>query len=169
MGYRNKHCRKHTPDDFVPRYIVRNGATTNVVFKCFYCTPGHNPHQHDFIGWPAPNYHAESCQMPTPRDVVPWLPKPYLGANTTPIQLADEGFTDASVVFDDDVSGKVTAVATFDQADENVINVHFDTSFPTFQDPPKELKFTLFASGGSERHAVCRGILVVLPGAPYSS
>lgn len=169
MGYRYEHCEDQGLDYFAPRYIVRNGATVNLVFKCFYTTPGHDPRYHDFVGWPRPDHPDSTCQTPPPSIHNALLPKPYLGANTTPIQLAHEGFTDASVVFDDDVSGYITALAEFDQDESNVINVHFDTSFPTFQDPPKEFKFTLFASGGSERHAVCRGILVVLPGAPFSS
>ena len=170
MAYRYNSEPAEKPEDMLPRYSVRNGATIDIVFKCYYYTPGqgHDPHYHDYIGWPDPHHPGHACQMATPRDVDPRLPQPVLRTldDQVPIHLTEEGYTETVVVFDEDVSDGITCSASIGSEDDYIVTAHFDTSFDTFEDNPKEYRFTLFVINGSIRDAVCRGILVVQPGSP---
>ena len=164
------------PEDMLRRFDVRNGATMKASFGCFYFVPqpGHDPHYHDYINWPAPNYHGEPCQMKTPRDIDPRFPKPVLrtDGDLVPIHLADEGYTEAAVSFDDDdLAENLTATATIDTDEDHVVKLNVTTDFPTFKDKPIEIRFTVFVKKSSTgvKDAVCHGILVVLPGSPYPS
>lgn len=173
MAYRNNSTPPPKPEDMLPRYFVRNGATLDLVFRCFYFDPDlwHDPRYHDYMMWPAPNYHGVPCQMETPRYPIPWAHKPArrVAGDQDPIHLTEEGYTEAIVVFEDEeAAADVEASAYFDEEDDYIVVAHFDTSYPSFSDKPKELRFTLFVSREGCRDAVCHGILVVQPGAPYA-
>lgn len=177
MGYRINNDKPPKPEEQLPRYEVRNGATMVRRFECYYFNPKetHSPHYHDFLGYPAPNYHHDSCQMQPPREVDPRMPDPVLrtSEDLTPINLTDEGYTSAVVVFDDDENSQyLDASAWFDSDYGYVVNMSVKANFPTFEDEPKEMWFTLFVGISGEStinyDAVARGIVVILPGAAYT-
>ena len=159
------------PEDMLIRYPIRNGAIKKVVFKCYYYTPGqgHDPEYHDYIGWPDPHHPGHACQMASPRDVDPSLPMPVLRVpdDQVPIHFIEEGYTDAIVVFDNaDAYDGISCSASIDNTDDYMVIVKFDTFFPSFEDEPKEFRFTVFVTKEDARDAVCHGILIVQPGSP---
>jgi len=169
MGYRTLDIPPK-PEDMLPRFEVRNGATLKVSFGCYYLGVGHDPHFHDYMHWPAPNYHpGPICQMHPPRDIPRWrecFPYPKLPGKLEHIDLEDEGYTSVEIVWDDDdVLDSCTCSADFSDDSDNVIEISVDTAFDAFQDKPLEHRFTVFVGGDSVgKDAVCRGIMVVLPG-----
>lgn len=173
MGYRNKEPKKK-PEDFLPRFGIRNGATLRTAFACYYFTPadGHDPKYHDHIGWPAPDHPDESCQMKPARYPINGLPRPVLRTkdDLTPINLTDEGYAKASITFDDPAIAEfITASAYIDETDDHLVNVSIAVDAPTFKDKPIDVRFTVFVSDESEsvRDAVCHGILSILPGSSF--
>lgn len=171
MGYRTLD-KPPKPEDLLRRFDVRNGAIMHVTFGCYYSKNGHDPHYHDYINWPAPDYHPGlPCQMHPPRSPFRWL-QPITGnpIQLDPIDLVDEGYNEATVVYDDpDIAQYLDTDAEIDADDQNLIRMNVKASLPTFEDQPKEARFTLFIkrSDGLAIDAVCHGIVVVLPGSPY--
>lgn len=175
MAYRiNKKPIK--PEDKLRRFTVRNGATIDVLFPCYYYQPveGHDPHYHDFIGWPSPSTPGDACQMYPPRDRYRWNRHPLMrnGEDLTPIHLRLEGYDEAVVTFSDqDIAEFVAATAWIDEDDDYLIRFHVNANLATFSDKPLDTWFTIFIKrndGNMEyKDVVCHGILTVLPGSPY--
>lgn len=171
MGYRNN-IEPPKPEDMLPRFSVRNGATLRLAFHCYYLNweEGHDPHYHDYINWPTRNYHGEACQMLPPRDHPPYGPEMnYLVDDVTPINLTSEGYSQIKVAFDnDDIDDYLTATAEIITNEEgNVVKLHIATAIPTFSGEPKSTKFTVFAVNSTTScvDEIIHGILDVLPGA----
>ena len=165
------------PEDMLPRFAIRNGATLKMTLDCYYLDPKetHDPHYHDHINWPSEDYHpGPICQMVPPRDPRPWFPFPIMRTrdDVSPIDLRGAGYIDLDISFDEsDVLDHVETRLSFDtEAGENVIRVYISTNFDTFSDKPVETRFTVFAirqDGTYEiKDELVRGILVVLPGNP---
>lgn len=170
MGYRvNKIPLK--PEDMLPTYSVRNGATLQLYFECYYMEPeyGHDPHFHDYIGWPSPTHPGSSCQMKTPRDQFRWLSdgKIVQESEPVPIDLTEEGYTTVSVVFDHP-DENITATGIIDDELPYMIDLKVDVQLPMFEDKPIEKRFTLFVNRTGASDAVARAKLSILPGAPVS-
>ena len=169
MGYRfNDNPPK--PENNLPKYAVRNGATLDLNFECYYLDQEgcHDPNYHDHIGWPSPDNPDAICQMMPPHYPDPRIPgKPVLVNNKTEIHLEEEGYTQAIVVFDDieEASGVIGTA----EIDDYIVKVHFDTNYPAFEDKPIDLRFTVFVSSPDARNAVCHGMLSVLPGSPFGA
>lgn len=181
MSYRHLH-KPPSPEQMLPRYPVRNGATLRLTFDCFYFDPGHahDWHYHDHVNWPAPGYkHGDACQMAFPRDVDPRIPGHAVVVSSddyTPINLPEEGYSEIQLVFEDTShSSHITWTARIDTDGDgpNVVKFVIGVNFPTFSDNPVDLKFTAFIKGTDSEtgdamcDALCHGILSVLPGAPY--
>ena len=182
MGYRKLH-RKPKPEDMLPRLAVRNGATLKVAFDCFYFDPKptHDPHYHDHIGWPAPNYHFGICQMLPPRNENPrrhFHPIMRTMDDVSPIDLGEEGYTGFEVAYEDEdiAEDLTTRIDIDDTEDVNVIRMQVDTALPSFSDKPKETRFTVFAAKEvtddedtilyTIKDELLHGILTILPGNP---
>lgn len=171
MGYR-KPDKIPKPEDMLARFDVRNGAIMRVTFGCYYTARGHNPHYHDYINWPAPNYHpGPICQMHPPRDKFRWM-NPITGQpiKLDPIHLVEEGYSIVKVSYeDDDIAEYLTTEASIDQSTDNLVRLKVHANLPVFHDEPKEVRFTIFISksDGSAIDAVCHGIIVILPGSPF--
>ena len=174
MGYRVKDVKPPDPEERLPRYEVRNGATLDIAFECYYWKPtkGHNPHKHDHEGWPSPNHPGDACQMEPPRDIIPYLPRPIMRTpdDLVPIKLYEEGYAVGAILaFDDDIDDddiyRFAVVGAPETPRENQVVVHIETYFEEVTEP-REYKFTLFIVSETDVaiDAVCRGILVVLPG-----
>lgn len=169
MGYRTID-KPPKPEDMLRKFDVRNGAIMRVAFGCYYSSNGHDPHYHDHLNWPAPNYHpGPICQMAPPRDKYRWLPYPTMRkpVQLEPINLSDEGYTTFVVTYEDeDLAYYLTTEAWLDEDEDNIVRMSVYADFPTFSDKPKELRFTLFAikSDRSAIDAICHGIVSVLPG-----
>ena len=173
MGYRVD-IPKVKPEDALPRYAVRNGATAKLTFDCFYFKPqpGHDPHYHDYINWPSHDYHPGAvCQMVPPREPFPHAPMPIMRTedDLVPIMLTTEGYNEFKVVFDDtDEAEYLDADVYIDEDLDYVIHADITTSFPMFKDKPKDLRFTLFAGNKDGMvDAVAHAFLTVLPGSPF--
>ena len=176
MAYRlNEH--KPSPEDFIPRYHVQNGATIQLFFDCYYYMPdnAHDPRYHDFINWPSPNYHpGPICQMKPPRDIpVGRPPFMYVGEDTmVPIDFEEEEFSNPSVRWND--ATDITSAAYIDnEFSNNTVKVNITANLPTFEKDPVERKFTVFMerpdqNGGTAVDAVVHGILIILPGVKYN-
>lgn len=154
------------------RFDVRNGAIMRVAFRCFYSKDGHDPHYHDYVNWPAPNYHPGAvCQMFPPRDVLRWRsPNTSNPIQLDPINLLEEGYTVAAVSYEDEALAQhLETSASLDSECDGLIRMTVKANFPTFEDQPKDARFTLFIkkADGSAIDAVCHGIVTVLPGSPY--
>lgn len=178
MGYRvDKKPIK--PEDMLPTYPVRNGATLYADFECYYVEPkmGHDPHTHDYIGWPDPHHPDEICQMRPPRDRFRWR---YDGAvmepdEPVPIDLTSEyeGYNQELEVIFDHPDDRIMATAWIDDELPYLIKMVVSPQLPMFEDKPIEKRFTLFAQrrieGSQDQYlpdAVVRAKLVILPGAP---
>lgn len=173
MGYRTLD-KKPKPEDFHPRFVVRNGATLRIVLGCYYGAHGHDPHYHDFINWPAPNYHPGGvCQMKPPRDLLRWSDGKLYNhpVRLDPIHLDDEGYDDAWIFFEnEDLNEYLEGYVTYDQDTDNYIRITVNTLIPTFTDEPKETEFTVYirrSDPDTEMNvvdAVFHGIIKILPG-----
>lgn len=169
----------------LPRLVVRNGATLKVAFDCFYFDPKatHDPHYHDHIGWPAPNYHFGICQMFPPRNENPrhWFhPIMRTKDDVSPIDLSEEGYTGFEVTYEDpDIAANLTTRIEADSTEgANVVRMQVDTALPLFSDKPKETRFTVFAVKDvvddqnvllyKTKDELLHGVLTVLPGNPGS-
>lgn len=172
MAYRYHNEKPINPENLLRRFDVRNGAIMRMTFGCYYSKNGHDPHYHDYINWPAPNYHpGEICQMMPPRDRCRWH-DPITGypIQLDPIPLLEEGYTEAVVTYEDeDIAEYLDTIAMIDDVDDNLVRVSMHANFPTFKDKPKEARFTLFIKkeDGTAIDAVCHGIVTILPGSPY--
>ena len=164
------------PENMLRRFTVRNGATLDILFPCYYFAPilGHDPHYHDYIGWPSPNHVGRACQMWPPRDKFRWLAHPVMrqGGDLTPILLRSEGYKEASITFEDDeIAKSLKARAWIDLDDQYIVRMYINTDFETFHDKPLETRFTVFIKKNDgdivRKDAVCHGILTILPGSPY--
>ena len=168
MAYRNDIPPAPDPDDLLPRFFVRNGATMKVTFGCYYAGRGHDPHTHDYMNWPAANAVPEgACQMVPPRDMVRWSDGLVAGspAHLEPIHLLEEGFNDLATIFDDeDYQSAFDPATDFSEMQDNYIVLTLWANIASFTGKPKEFKFTVYASSQDKIDAVCRGILVILPG-----
>lgn len=172
MGYRTVD-KPPKPEDLLRRFDVRNGAIMRMTFGCFYSKNGHDPHYHDHVNWPAPNYHpGPICQMKPPRDVFRWFEGNQLTGHPVqldPIHLFEEGYSEAVVSYEDpEMAQYLDTTALIDSQDDNLVRVSVHANFPTFSDKPKEARFTLFIKkyNGTAIDAVCHGIVTVLPGSP---
>lgn len=175
MSYRiNKKPIK--PENRLKRFYVRNGATLDVAFPCYYFKPifGHDPHYHDYVGWPSPNHVGRACQMHPPRDRFRWLAHPVMRRNgdLIPIHFIEEGYTEASITFEDpDVAEHIDARAWVDIDDDYIVRMYINTDFETFKDRPIDTRFSVFIKKNQDdivrKDVVCHGILSILPGSPY--
>lgn len=154
----------------LPRFAVRNGATLRLTFGCYYSGHGHDPHYHDHIHWPAPDYHPGAiCQMRPPRDRMRWTDGKigYGPVHLDPIHLAEEGYSKASVTFDDqEVAQYFTDVnAEIDEETDHYVRLRLLAQLPLFEDKPRETRFTVYVTNKITRvkDAVCHGIISVLP------
>lgn len=175
MGYRvNKIPPK--PENFLPVYPVRNGATLYADFECYYVDPtlGHDPHWHDYLGWPDPHHPDKICQMRPPRDRRRWRYDGHIWekVDRVPIDLLDEGYDrEVKIVFDEP-DEHITAKAYIDTELTHLIKLAVSVQMPTFEDKPIDKRFTLFVTRDDEdlyattADAVVRGVLTILPGAP---
>jgi len=173
MAYRiPENMKPPAPEDALLRFSVRNGATMRMTFGCYYRGKGHDPHYHDYINWPSHDYHpGPICQMLPPRDDMFWRDGRYGPIHLDPIHLAEEEYTQLFIEFEnEDVAQYLTAELSFNEEEDNYINVKIDASMPFFQGDPQETRFTLFIrkTDDSVTDAVCHGIVSVLPGAPVS-
>lgn len=174
MGYRLTD-KEFNPEDYLPRFYVRNGAQIQIVLNCYYYTPEgmppafyyRDPH-HEPVAWN--DFYPE-----------PWKPQPkfpdmaHLPEDFTEIDLVAEGYTGGvTVSWDDedelyDTSRQTYNIGTITRIiddDPNVVSCKVSTNFATLEEE-KELKFTIFVKNeNTYNDAVCRGILVVLPGPP---
>lgn len=181
MAYRYDSNPPKKPENMLQKFAVRNGATLKLAFRCYYFKPplGHDPHYHDHINWPAPNYHGDACQMKPPRDEFPYINGIIRRCDDLPpIHLLDEGYQDVAVTFEDaDQASNITVESWIDEDDDNIVRVHMDTAFPTFSDKPIDLRFTVFVRKTytdpatnitrTTKDAVAHCFVSVLPGAPY--
>lgn len=161
------------PENLLRKFDVRNGAVMRTTFGCYYTTNGHDPHYHDFVNWPAPNYHpGPICQMHPPRTPWRWLPHPITRNPIIldPIHLIEEGYqTQAIVEYEDaELAEHMHTSAWIDEDDDNLVRMVVHADFPVFHDKPIENRFTLFIKkeDNSIIDAVCHGIVTVLPGSP---
>lgn len=180
MGYRTLDIPPLKPEDMLPMFEVRNGAIVDIAFPCFYLdvVRAHDSHYHDYINWPAPNYHpGPPCQfvdgIPLNEHAGEYEKVDFL--NPHPIDLLSyyEGYTDAYVVMDQDVAG-LTVTARIDEDEPNVIYVRAKANMAFFEDKPLEYRFTLFVHAPARTYhdepqleridQVIRGKIVVLPG-----
>lgn len=165
MGYR--FCdNPPKPEDHLHRFTVRNGASIKIAFACYYLH-GHNPKMHDHIGWPRPDMPDHICQIVSNFKLYGMKDKTI---DFQDIHLLDEGYTDVSIVFDDsDKAQYIDATVAIDEDDDNIVRVKIDTFFPTFEDKPVDMRFTVFVRNNATdmTDAVCHGMLTVLPGSPY--
>lgn len=176
MGYRvNKIPPK--PEDMLPIYSVRNGATLYADFECYYMEPkvGHDPHLHDYLGWPDPHHPDEICQMPSPRDRFRWRSDGaiMIPSDPVPIDLTNEEYNEELLVVFDHPDELIMAHAWIDDELPYLIKMVISPQLPMFEDKPIEKRFTLFArrsvEGSQDQYlqdAVVRAKLVILPGAP---
>jgi hypothetical protein len=161
MGYRVEK-KPPKPEDLLPTYPVRNGATLYADFECYYVEPkmGHDPHTHDYLGWPDPHNTGDACQMLPPRDRFRWR---YDGAimkpdepipiilHSTDADIEDEGYSqECSVVFDQP-DERILATAWVDEDIPNLIKMVISPQLPVFEDKPIEKRFTLFTHRTFER------------------
>lgn len=160
------------PENMLPTFSVRNGAIARIAFGCYYLGAGHDPHYHDYLHWPSPDYHPGAiCQMMPPRDHVPWT-EPGLPVHMEPIHLIEEGYDQVTVSYEDsDNAAHLATEAWIDEDDDYIVRMKVGANFDTFSDKPVDIRFTIFAgkSDGSVRDAVCHGILTVLPGGAYTA
>jgi len=179
MAYRLDNTPPPKPENRLPRFEVRNGAILDIAFPCYYLdvVTAHDSNYHDHLGYPVPNYHNPSCQfvdgIPLYEHAGEWEHVDF--NNPHPIDLSSdyEGYTDAYVVMDESVDG-LTASASFDADETNVIYMRVKANLEFFKDKPKEYRFTLFIhapartyQGKAEKEKidqVIRGMIVVLPG-----
>lgn len=172
MGYRTLD-KPPKPEDMLRRFDVRNGAIMRIAFACYYAEKGHNPHYHDYKNWPTWNYHPGAiCQMMPPRTPFKWMPWPLnrKSLKLTPIDLAEEGYTDFVVSYEDEeLASNLDTTAWLDEEDTSIVRMSVNAHFPTFSDKPKEARFTIFAKkqDGTAIDAICHGIVTILPGSPY--
>lgn len=168
MGYRTIDPPAK-PENMLHRFAVRNGALMRIAFGCYYFSRGHDPRYHDYMNWPAPDYHpGEICQMDPPRSPL-WHrnPKPGMPTQLEPIHLIEEGYSEIIVTYEDSTSAaSLTTTASIDDVDDYIVRMSVFANFTTFSDKPKDLRFTIFAkkSDNSACDAICHGIVTVLPG-----
>lgn len=160
-----------SPERFIPRYHVRNGATAQLYFDCYYWMPqnAHDPAYHDFINWPSANYHPGNiCQMHPPRGIPKGYPPfVYVGEDTmVPIDFTEEGYTGYSVVFDDPDDLTPTVARYTVNGEVNTLLMTVTANLALFTDNAVERNFTIFATRPGATDAVCHGTLVILPGSP---
>lgn len=177
MAYRLDSTPPRKPEDILPRFAVRNGATLKLAFRCYYHTPKetHDPHYHDHKNWPAPNYHpGDICQMHPPRDIPKFFCHPQMRTmhDFTEIHLLEEGYHDVVMTFEDtEQDDYLDVTGWIDEEDDNIVRFHINTDFPNFSDKPIDLRFTVFVKKVADdvvtKDAVCHGIITVLPGHPY--
>lgn len=163
MGYR--FCdNPPKPEDYLPRFAVRNGAVLTAAFGCYYLK-GHNPKLHDHIGWPNPEHPDMICQELSNMKLYGLKCKT---AELEKIDLKKEGYNQVGLAFDDDTLDLESLHPECWIADDdiNIIKIKLYAHFPIFEDYPKDLKFTLFVAKDNELaiDAVCRGVITVLPG-----
>ena len=165
MGYRFNDM----PKDFPQRvFDVRNGATLKISFGCFYYRH-HDAAYHDYIGWPSPDHPDMVHQRGLVDDPAPWMPDHHVFTQSElePIHLAEEGYTNFSVVFDDpDIEADVVTDVGIDEVEDHVVRVKITVNLPTFTGKPKETGFTVFTSNEDDSivDSVCHGIMKILPG-----
>ena len=163
------------PEDHLLRFDVRNGAIMRIAFGCFYAQQGHDPKLHDHYGWPHPRTPDNICQI---KPVFDWLWHPFPNVDKPiklePIHLAEEGYTDVIVRYEDpEMEQYLETDAWIDEEDDYVVRMTVQANFPTFSDKPKDGRFTIFISSknadGVETaiDAVCHAFVTVLPGKPY--
>jgi hypothetical protein len=170
MAYRYHSENPPKPEDMLIRFAVRNGATLRSRFRCYYLKKKevHDPHWHDHINWPAPNYHpGPICQMKLPREYDPRRPFHWLRRyeDLDEIHLTEEGYTQAFVTFEDEDNAQfLEANAWIDGEEDNAVHMVVYAGFPSFSDKPVDVRFTLFVQNGYITDAVGHGIITVLPG-----
>ena len=159
------------PEQMLPIFPVRNGATLNLAFGCFYADI-HDVQMHDHMGWPNPDNPDWICQINGRWNQIPEKLGRYKWTKN-PIDLIEEGYSyTAEVTFEDStLASGLDASAWIDAETTNIVRMSVDTAYEAFSDEPKEIKFTLFVkkTDSTSIDAVCHGIIAVLPGAPIES
>lgn len=176
MGYRYDNTPLPKPEDNLPKFAVRNGAILDIALPCYYLdvVTAHNTDEHDHLGWPAPGKKPDDiCQYPLRMRTgeYEWIDF----SNPHPIDLKSnyEGYDAAYVVMDEDVSG-LTASASIDDDEPNVIYVRFKAELDFFEDKPQDYRFTVFAHAPARTYQakqqqermdqVIRAMVTILPG-----
>ena len=179
MAYRNIEKPKVDPEELLPRYPIRNGTSMMQRFECFYIDPKpkHDPHYHDYLGYPNPHYHHDSCQMKPARDIDPRLGPAFLVGpdDLVPLDLTEEGYNDFFMSYEDATLGaKLTTDIRKDSLESNVVNLYVLAELDLFTEGTQDIVFTLFAkrtdnNGLVHKDALVHGIITVLPGSLYVS
>lgn len=165
MGYRT-YDKPPKPEDHLRKFAVRNGAIVKLAFGCYYLEP-HNVAFHDHIGWPNPDNADHICQERNNLRFYGW---PGMSGELDEIHLIEEGYTEAAVSYEDEEqAAHLITEAWIDEEVDNIVYMKVKADYPTFNDKPLDLRFTLFVKkhDGSAIDAVCHGFISVLPGASY--
>lgn len=153
---------------------VRNGMTLRLSFDLYSIDPQpvHDPHYHDYINWPAPNYHPGAiCQMIPPREGWRWFPRPKMVTedDLAPLNLSAIGdieHMEALIVFDDSTLPITQETITDLQGDPTNIEIHVTPNINMTVMKPVKTGFTACvkdSSAGSWTE-LSHGILAILPG-----
>ena len=168
MSYRYNE-KPPKPEDMLPRFDIRNGATIRLAFGCYYLAL-HDKHRHDYIGWPSPNHPDHICQVGRTKFGVRHHCSRYTLVGEE-IDLIDEGYDTVGIRFDDpEVASHLDVIEAFiDDEDPYIIRVKIRADLDFFEDKPKETRFTLFIENRGDQlvDAVCHGFVTILPGMPY--
>lgn len=170
MSYRYNH-EPPNPEDMLPRYAIRNGATLKIAFGCYYLAL-HDRYKHDYVGWPSPMHPDHICQVGVNEFRVHHRCTRFTMFGKE-IDLINEGYESITISFEDPsvASGLTVVESEIDQKAPYVIRLKIRANFDTFTDDPKETRFTVFANNPWENQidAICHGFITVLPGSPYPS
>ena len=179
MAYRLDIPKPPNPEDALPVFQVRNGAILDIAFPCYYLDviQAHDSHYHDYIGWPAPNYHGQACQfvdgLPFHEHAKEWEHIDWVHPHPIDLTSYYEGYDSAYVAVDEVISG-LTLSAQLDTNETNIVYLRAKAALATFTGDPKECKFTVFLHAPARIYQgiqqqekidqVIRGKILVLPG-----
>lgn len=194
MSYINqkKHDRHHDQkihrtvvDTATPMtWYIKNGATANFAFPCFYQEIHHPKHVslhsrrlHDHYGWPSPNHADHICQPGelvmemlhsddtcNPCDIRSLIDMSKL----IPIHLIEEGYTSAVVSFADTIPGLNVSKVWIDVDDDWIVRAIISAEVPDAVKKKIRTGFQVQVRRTDEndieiRDIVCDGVLVILP------
>jgi len=165
MGYRFDD-KPLKPEDMIPRFAVRNGATAKIALGCYYLGK-HDSKLHDFLGWPNPDHQDMICQE---LNNFRLFNKKDKTVELEEIHLTEEGYDEVAIAYEDsEYAQYLITEAAIDEDDDNIIRVKVTANLPEFTDKPIDVRFTVFVRKTSETmiDSVCHGFISVLPGAVY--
>lgn len=190
MGYRIGEKKPHKPnrtmqDVATPSDIfIVNGETSRLAIPCWYYiidppieAHPHSRMHHDHVGWPSPNHPDHICQRwdfahsccgyDMHKHVCDHCHM-YLDMDTmAPIHLTREGYTNAYISFDENISG-LTSDCYIDEKEDWVIRVNLKAKCEKAIKEKQRIRFTVFVSNGSDIIDIAStGFLTILPG-PYA-